>query len=252
MKTVYTVLDLLETFLNSHEVELSVSRMAELSGLNTSTTSRVASSLVKRGYLRQSKKRGKYSLGTKFLNYSDIIRGTSMIRELSLPFLIRFSKEINEYIILTVPDGFKGRHLANISAKHVLNIFIEEGATVDLYSTGVGKVILAHYTEKQFAEYKKNIVLKKKTPETITRYDVLKKQLSMIRKKGIAIDDEENVVGVKNIAAPIKNAKNIVICALGVVGPTSRLTSSKLNEIATPLKKYALEISKCLGYQSET
>ena len=54
------VTEILELFLNS-ESELSLSEMSQLTGLNKSTVNRIASFLVKQGYLSQKEKRGKYA-----------------------------------------------------------------------------------------------------------------------------------------------------------------------------------------------
>jgi DNA-binding IclR family transcriptional regulator len=62
MKVIFKTFDILNIFLKSEE-SLTVAEITRLSGLNKSTVNRIASVLVKYGYLRQKEKRGPYSLG---------------------------------------------------------------------------------------------------------------------------------------------------------------------------------------------
>ena len=68
MKSLQKALDILELFLGD-EGEISLSDLSKSSGLNKSTVNRIALTLVKRGYLKQENRRGKYSLGIKFLDF---------------------------------------------------------------------------------------------------------------------------------------------------------------------------------------
>ena len=67
MQTVEKALNILEVFLKQ-EGEIGIAALANLSQLNISTTYRITSTLVKRGYLNQRYKRDKYYLGQHQLN----------------------------------------------------------------------------------------------------------------------------------------------------------------------------------------
>ena len=62
--TVNKAIDVLEIFLQQ-EGEFRLTELADLTGMDRATTYRLASTLVKRKFLRQAKKNGKYSLGLK-------------------------------------------------------------------------------------------------------------------------------------------------------------------------------------------
>ena len=72
MKTVEKTLDILEVFLNSGK-EVGISDLAEITGQNVSTIHSILRELVEKGYIRQRKSRGKYSLGLKFLSFTDTV-----------------------------------------------------------------------------------------------------------------------------------------------------------------------------------
>jgi len=84
MKAIKKTFDVLELFLNDKD-EISLSDLSKLSGINKTTVSRITSTLVKLGYLRQRERRGKYSLGTKFLDFSGYIKTKIRIRDMAIP-----------------------------------------------------------------------------------------------------------------------------------------------------------------------
>jgi IclR family acetate operon transcriptional repressor len=250
MKVINKALDILEVFL-SQEDEISLSKLAALSGLNITTVNRIASTLVKRGYLKQREKRGKYSLGTKFLDFSGIIRSRIKIRDVAVPFLTKLSHLVDESAILLSWDGQQGIHTETIHSNHALRVVPDEGTKFSLYSTGVGKAILANITEKEFEEYCNNVTLEQHTPNTITDLNDLKKRLLTIKREGVAFDDEEQYIGIRNVAAVLKDSGGSVVGAIGVLGPTIRLTRARMREITPAVKDCALEISRALGYKGE-
>jgi DNA-binding IclR family transcriptional regulator len=80
---------------------------------------------------------------------------------------------------------------------------------------------------------------------------VLKKQLLSIRQTGLALDDEEYEVGVRCIAAPVKNLNGDVIAAISISGPSARLSIQTLVNLGPLVKQCGLEISRGMGYLGE-
>ena len=249
MNSISKALDILEKFLTVDE-EVGISKLAELTGLNVTTTHRIANLLVKRGYLRQTQKGGKYSLGSKFLEFYAGYGETTKIRELALPFLENIHKTVGESVNLAVFDSGQVVYIEHIASHYSLRTFTEVGNRVPCYCTGVGKIFLAHMpTDKVDAIVSGKLY--RQTSNTITDIDVLKKQLQGIRQTGLAIDDEENEVGVRCIAAPVKNFNGDVIAAVSISGPSARLSIQKLFSLGPSLKDCGLKISREMGYLGE-
>jgi len=242
-------LDILELFLmTDHPGEFSLTELAELSGLNIATVSRILSILVKRGYLQQPKKRGEYALGMKFLDFTGLIKRRIKLRDVAYPFLVKLSQEVDESVILSSWDGIQGIHIATVNTSHLLRIVPEEGTRFSLYSTGIGKAILADMTDDELEQYINSHNLKSHTPKTITDIHVLKKHLLKVKRDGVAFDNEEQYQGVKNVASVIRDNEGNASGAVGVLGPSVRLTRNRMEEIVPAVKRCALEISKALGY----
>ena len=120
MKSLNKVLDILETFLTSDSNTLRLTELSDLTGLHKATVNRIVSTLVKRGYLSQNEKRGKYSLGTKFLNYSSVIKRRIKIADLARPHLIRLNKIVKESATLFTYDHERIIYIEEIHSKYPL------------------------------------------------------------------------------------------------------------------------------------
>jgi IclR family transcriptional regulator, KDG regulon repressor len=247
MDAINKAFEILEVFLNA-ERDLSITELAKLAKISTSTSHRITAILVNRGYLEQTQKRGKYSLSPQKLVYlSGIVRKRLKVRNAALPFLKELSQTVNEAVLLSIRRGQMVYVVEVVNSNRLLNI-TPDSSTFDLYSTGIGKVFLANISERDLDEYLSGIVLKPRTPNTITDVDELKRHLGKIQRDGIAFDDEEQELGLRMVAAPVFDWDQYVVAAIGVLGPSSRISRQRMIEIIPVVKYYALRISQALGY----
>ena len=247
MKIVEKTIEILEAFLK-YEGEVGIAELARLVGLNISTTHRIISTLVKRGYLNQQQKRGKYSLAYKFLEFGSAIRQRMKIEEVALPFLTKLNKTTNESVRLGVLDRDEVVCIAEIESSLHLRILTRVGTRFPLHCTSAGKIFLAYMSEEEVERYVKNKGLSYYTDNTIREYSKLEKELLTIRHEDIAIDREEFNVGVNGISAPIKEEKGDVVATATVSGPSTRLSNNRMQEIKELVMDYCSEISKAIGY----
>lgn len=246
MDAINKAFQILEVFLN-YDDELSIAEIANETQITTSTSHRIVNILVKRGYLEQSYKRGKYFLSPKKLvDFSRIVKNRLKVRNVALPYMRELSQSVNEAVELSLRYGQIAYNTEVVNSNRLLNV-TPDSATFNLYSTGVGKVFLAYMTEKDLEQYLSEVKLQARTTKTITDVAELKEQLIRIRQEGVAFDDEEHELGVRVVAAPIKDWDDNLIAAIGVVAPTLRLTKQKMGEMSPFVKKYAALISQAMG-----
>jgi DNA-binding IclR family transcriptional regulator len=250
MRTLNRTLDVLEVFLKIEDDNIRLSELAKLSGLNKATVNRIVSDLVSRGYLNQPERRGKYYLGTKFIRFNHIITQRSKLGLVAPPYLAKLAESVKDCVLLTVLDGEHALVSDVIDSQHVLRTSLEVGTRISLYCTGQGKAILAGMTEAELDQYLSKVTLKRLTEYTITDPNELKSHLIIVAKEGVAYDDEDQFMGIRNVAAGIMKADGKVIAAVGVIGPSVRMTRTRMREIAPWVKQCAAEISRALGYVS--
>jgi IclR family KDG regulon transcriptional repressor len=247
MNSVNKAFEILELFLQK-EGELSISEVSKLTGINPSTTHRITTILVKRGYVDHPHKNGKYSLSNAMLvSFARVVRSKLKVRTIALPYLRKLSQNVNEAVELSLCRGHVAFNIEVVNIDRLLNV-TADSRTFNLYSTGVGKVFLAHMSDDEFQLYVDSIILKPRTPNTIIDIDELKRHLRKIRENGVAFDDEEHELGVRNIAAPIKDWENNVVAAIGVIGLTTRISRQRMVKLAPQVKSIAEKISNEMGY----
>jgi len=250
MTTIEKALDVLEIFLDRDD-EIGLSEIASLSGLNIATAHRIVLTLVNRGYLSQKRKRQKYSLSTKFLQYSNVLSRRMKIRDIAFPIVDALNKMVGESVNIAIMDRNEVVYIEHIETKKSLRIFTQVGNRVPLYCTGVGKIFLAHMSDDELQNSLSSTDLVPHTVNTVTDIERLKQELEQVKTEGVATDNEEMEIGVKCIASPVKNSEGSVIAAISVSGPTARLGNKRVNEIKTLVKSCAAEVSRALGYNAE-
>jgi IclR family transcriptional regulator, KDG regulon repressor len=251
MKSLAKTFDILDVFLKG-KYPLSVTEISKILNLNKTTVSRILSKLEKRGYLHQVEKRGKFVLGTIFMEFSGIVKSQLKLREVALPFLFELNRLVKESVIIAVWDRREDVitetfHEASYS-ESLLKVVPDEGITIPLFCTSLGKIILADMSENELETYLINNPLTRRTPKTIFDVQTLKNQLINIRKEEIAFDNEEYAIGVFGIASVIRDSTGKIAGSVGILAPSARRSRAEMLEFAPILKEYSYNISKQLGY----
>jgi DNA-binding IclR family transcriptional regulator len=249
MKSIHKVFDVLEVFVDFESDEIRLSELAKESSLDKSTVNRIVSVLVERGYLSQKEKWGKYSLGTKFLNFSGAIKRRMRIRDISMPYLLELFKDIGESVILATWDGRRAFYREVIDSEHPLRISPDDQSVLPLYGTGIGKIILAYKTQEELERYFQETELVRLTENTIVDPVILTNQLKKVARENVAFDDEECFDGARNVSSGIRDAEGNIVACVGVMTPSVRLTKAKMKKIAPRVRECAEAVSRALGYQ---
>ena len=250
MSTVGKAIDILEATLK-HRDEVGLADLANLTGLNRTTVYRITSILVKRGYLYQRRKGQKYSLGIKFLQYSKITNTAVNIKEQALPHLQKLCNEISETINMAVLDGVEPVSMVIVAADRILSVVPGLVHKFPLHCTALGKVLLASIPDERIENIINIIGLDVLTDNTIIDKTKLKKEIEIIRRDGVAFDDEEYLLGIRSAAAPIKGENGNILAAISFVGPSVRISRVRMRQLSPMVKTCALGISRSLGYKGE-
>ena len=242
----------METFLSTKD-EMTVGEIAAAAGLNKATTSHILKTLTKRGYLRQREKRGKYFLGWMFIEYSATVKDKLMLRSVAVPHLRKLSNHVKEAAILAIWDGNSAVITETIHPTYnkysPLRVIPDEGVKSPLHCTGVGKIILAARSDEERRKYFASKFYEPLTSNTITDIEEMQRHLAKVSKEGIAYDDEEYSLGVRSVAAGLKDSAGNVLGAIGILSPTALLTLADMKDMSDQVKKCALNISRELGYK---
>ena len=227
-------------------------RLNEISaalGLPTSTVLRFLCTLMSYDYVSQDVQTLKYSLSLKFCHIGNLVSSQFNIREPIRPFLYELSDRCHESVCLVIEENMMSAYIDVIDGPDsMLKTLNRIGKTAPLHSTGVGKNLLLNYDEAKLDDLISKKGLLALTANTLTKKEDLLKELERVRTQGYALDDEECEMGVRCIAAPVRDYTGKVIASISVSGPISRMTIDKIEVIKDIIKDIALRISHKLMY----
>ena len=183
-------------------------------------------------------------LSGKILKNTDIL---NLVR----PFAQRLSEACDETVHFVKRSGESVLYLDKVEAQSVrsrsVRLSSQIGLSRPMYCSGVGKAILAQLSDKEVEDIWNSSIIEKKTDNTIVELSVLKKELKLTLKRGYALDNEENELGIRCIAVPVFDYRNEPVYALSVSTLIGRMPDERLKELGMLLQTTASDISKVLG-----
>ncbi len=205
---------------------------------------RILCSLDKLGYLRKDERTNRYELGTKFIELGRITEARQDIVRIAHPYMERVLNQFGETVNLARIQSKELVYLSILEGWHPLRLFEIPNRQQAIYCSGVGKVIMAYMSDEQREEVMDKMELRPLTANTITDKKRLIEELDTIRTRGFSEDNEENIIGVSCVAAPILNSQGRCIAGMSVTGPTARNTPTRLIEIGEFLKTVTQEMAR--------
>jgi DNA-binding IclR family transcriptional regulator len=227
---------------------LSAAEVVKRSSLPVSTVHRFLANLETAGFL-ECNGGGKYHLGISCFSIGHAALSQLDIRRLSLPYLRALNQHTRETIHLTVRQQLTAVYVEKLDSPEHLRIFSRIGASVPLYCTAVGKVLLAFMPQAELEQVLPQIEMRRLTPNTIANVQELEQHLHRVRKAGHAFDLEEHEPHIRCVAAPIWDHTGTVNASLSLTAPAVRMGIPRLRQLAPLIQEAGLRISRELGYQ---
>src|SRR5262252_6544487 len=248
LSSVATAIELLKAF-SEDEVEIGISTLAKRLGVAKSTAHRLASTLVSENLLEQDRATGKYRLGLALFRLGTLVRRRMNVSEVARPLLFSLREKTNETVHLAILDGTDIMYVYFLESTQAVRMRSDLGLRKPAYCTAEGQAILA-FRPPEVVQVVIRKGLHARTPQTITDPDKLMKALETVRQKGCAVEDEESEIGVRCIAAPVRDDAGEVVAAVGVAGPVSRLSKKALTAFMPHVIATAGNISQRLGHRT--
>lgn len=239
------IIDLFDEF----TPELKIIEISEKMNLHKSTVHSLLKTLEKHQYIDQNPENGKYRLGLKLIERGNCVINTIDIRQVSRNFLVDLSKKTGQTVHLGVLNGKEGVYIDKIEGETAIIRFSKIGKGIPLHTTAIGKVLLAFQDPKETYKLLDDYNFTEQTEHSITDRDRLLAELEVVHQQGYAVDNQENELGVRCIAAPLLNYENKVLGGISVSTLISQIDDEKLAKFIKLLKQTSLEISKKLGYR---
>ncbi len=244
--TVNKAIDILDVFLQK-DGGLSLTEIAEATGLNAATAFRLVSTLTRRGYIRQPEKKGVYLLGLRMLDFNYAVRRNLKFIDLAYLAMSRLSKEENQSVYMAALDGDQALIIEEVGVTEDLRINSPVGKRLALHCTACGKVLLAALSDEERKAYYARNTLEPLTTNTISDAGRLEQELAKVKLEGVAIDNEEYRMGLWIAASPVYDGRGRVIAAAGIMVPTSDINAESGQRFATAIKSCTAKMSQIIG-----
>ncbi|MCA1648300.1 MAG: IclR family transcriptional regulator, partial [Chloroflexi bacterium] len=226
---------------------LGLSEVALTVGLHKTTALRLLVALERTGLVERGGD-GRYRVGSALLELASAYIDDLDLVEQAHPVLDRLSAATLETAHLGVLSGHDVVYLDKVESSQSLRMVSRVGSRNPTYCTGMGKALLAHAGEDVLTA----VIaagLKPRTVSTLVDKAELRADLSETRQRGYALDREENKVGIRCVAAEIRDRRGRVIGAISVSGPSTRMDDETLARHALEVRRAADEISRRMGFQ---
>ncbi len=243
---------LLITILSEYPKGLSLGDLSAEVGLPKGTAHRLLSSLLYFGWVRQDSATKFYQLGFKLMELGNVVLSHIDLRNEARPILRHLADAIGETVHLVVQDHDEVIYIDKVETMHKKNglqMISRLGTRIPMHCSSVGKVILANLPPFEREDILTRTGLLRRTNNTICDPNEFAAHLQRIRRQGAAIDDEENEVGIRCVAAPIRDVSGNTVAAVSISAPAVRVSINLLeSELKEKIIATAAAISEKLGY----
>ncbi len=204
------------------------------------------------GYVETVKDSKRYVLGPRLIYLGVAARGQMRLPEIARGEMVALRDEFNETVNLGVLARGEVIHVEVVSSTHPVKMAVEVGERTYCHCSGLGKTLLAWSEPEVVAEAIRERGLPALTEHTIRTASQLDAALAAIRSEGFAMDDEESALGLRCVAAPVRDGTGKVVGAISLSSPADRLSKDHARRLGPRMIDAAGAISRRLGWFGET
>ena len=224
-----------------------LSDLAVRTGLSTSTVHRLLATLEGRRFVQFNRADSKWHVGARAFTVGATFARRRNFSAQAVPYLRKLRDLTRETANLAVVDDEFIIVLTRMESREIMRSLTKVGGRVAMVASGVGKAVLATYSNEDVGAIIHHHGMPRLTEKSIVRPSDLFKELETIRRQGYAVDDEEACMGLRCIAAVVYNDCAEPLAAISVSGMTSRLTDDRLPMLGQTVREVAAELTVALG-----
>lgn len=247
MTSLEKALSILELVLDEGR-NLSITEISQKLGMGKGTVHRILSTLKARKFFQQDSKTKMYGLGVRTLEIGAASKREKFLRKAMAPFLMELFEKCKETVNVAVWEYNEIRYIYRLESEEMLRISAPAGARFPGYCAATGKILLSYFSDDDIRRiYGREKALKKYTKHSIGSIDALIVEMKKVRVNKVAVDDEETLLGVYCVAAPVLNSNGECVAAISISAPKNRVTADKGVTFAKLVSETARIISNSLG-----
>ena len=232
----------------SEQKDIGVTELSQRIMMSKSTVYRFLQTMKTLGYVNQEGETDKYTLSLKLFELGGRALEHQDLIQIADVQMHRLGKLTKETLHLGALDENSVVYLHKIDSEYNLRMYSRIGRRCPLYSTALGKVMMAWLPEEEVRSMLAGVTFERFTEHTLANVDALLAELAQVREQGYAEDNEENENGLRCFGVPIYNRMGRIITGLSLSLPIVRFEERKRAELVSLLHEAAARISAELGY----
>jgi IclR family pca regulon transcriptional regulator len=224
---------------------LTLSEVAARTGLTRATARRLLLTLGELGYVATNGRQ--FSLTPRVLDIGYAYLSSLNVQQIAQPYLEALSERVHESVSVTVLDGADIVYVARVPTKRIMTISLGLGSRLPAYCTSMGRVLLAELAPDDLAGTLPP-TLERHTEHTVCTVAELAVVLKQVRAQGWSLVDQELEMGLRSVAAPLRDASGRAVAAMNVSTQVARTTVEQIHDELVPdLVATAARISEALA-----
>lgn len=224
----------------------TLSEVARTTGLTRATARRLLLTLADLGYVRHDGRHFELTARVLDIGYSYI--ASLNLNDIAQPYLEHFSEAVHESSSVSVLDDTDIVYVARVPTKRIMTVAIGLGSRFPAFQTSMGRVLLAELDDDEVADVYDRSDRRRVTDRTVSSAAELIDRLAAVRENGWALVDQELEIGIRSVAAPLRNGAGKAVAAMNVSTHAGRTDLDEIQAVFVPqLLEAAGHISDALA-----
>lgn len=222
--------------------------LAKALDVDRTTAYRILNTLAAHGFVLRDPLDDQYVINVrKVFGFAHGIIGKLHFPSLAAPYLERLRAKTGEAASLAVLQDAEVVYVSHLPSEEAITVAPMLGVRRPVHVSAVGKAIWSHLPDPDQERLFAQIEYVPLTRKTLTAVEQMRAELRITRDRGYAIDDEETFEGVRCVAAPVRDHRDEIIAAMGISGPSTRLSVDRVREFGIFLRDLSHDFSVSLG-----
>jgi DNA-binding IclR family transcriptional regulator len=223
-----------------------VTELSARLGLHKSRVHRILQTLVTSGFIVQDQTTLRYHLGWNLFQLAQAADPDYPLRIAARPHLFWLREQTRGSVYLRVLRGGGNVIIETVESSHPLRLVQPPGTIRPAHYGASGKVLLAFSPKAVRESLLNGSHLIRFTPRSIVDRDAFLAELERVRRRGFAFTNEEAVVGVRSVAAPILSPDAVAIAAVTSALPAQTLPLRLIRVHARAVVQCGAKIARSL------
>ena len=226
--------------LSEQDSGLTLTELAHICELPTSTTHRLLTTLENRRFVRFNRATNLWSVGVQSFVVGNAFARSRNFVPLAKIFMRHLMDQAGETVNLATQDQEEIVYLAQVECREMMRAFVRPGSRAPLHCSAVGKALLAAMPDAERNRITQGNKDGAYTPQFL-------KDLEDTKLRGYGLDDEEQSIGMRCVASVIYDENGGPLAAVSISGPTARITDERIPALGNLVRQTCKDITADFG-----